>query len=142
MSTISILIIAGSVIVSALLLRLGYLVYLIYRKKEILESTVTGDCGDTMAVKFEVRNGKIMKIARWTDGCYWSAMALDTACAMVEEAPQEAIFDLSESAILNAIEENPELPTVPEDHYHCARLAAKTLRVAAGIQDTWSATKE
>ena len=85
---------------------------------------ITGPCGDTVEVWLRIDGGKIRKASFMTDGCAHSAMCCGTAVRMTEGMPPEEAEDISQEEILKAV------GPVPEDHQHCALLAANTIKKA------------
>ena len=85
---------------------------------------IAGPCGDTVEVWLRIDGGKIRKASFMTDGCAHSSMCCGTAVRMTEGMPPEAAAEISQEEILEAV------GPVPEDHQHCALLAANTIKKA------------
>jgi len=85
---------------------------------------IKGPCGDTVEVWLRIDGGKIRKASFMSDGCAHSAMCCGTAVRMTEGMPPEEAEEISQEEILNAV------GPVPEDHRHCALLAANTIKKA------------
>jgi len=83
---------------------------------------IKGPCGDTVEVWLRIDGGKIRKASFMTDGCAHSALCCGTAVRMTEGMPPEAAEEISQEEILAAV------GPVPEDHRHCALLAANTIK--------------
>lgn len=84
----------------------------------------TGDCGDTLEFYIVLRDDRIRNIAYRLEGCINT-----NACA-------NALIDLAEARTLaDAWEITPEqvaaaIESLPEDHFHCAELAAGAFYLA------------
>jgi len=88
------------------------------------EACVTGSCGETMTLRFSVRNGRIADTSFKTKGCAYSFSCLQsTAEAARDLTPRQA---LHMDADLIARKVGP----LPPDHQHCAILAVQTLHAA------------
>jgi len=85
---------------------------------------IKGPCGDTVEVWLRIDGGKIRKASFMSDGCAHSAMCCGTAVRITEGMPPEAAEEISQEEILKAV------GPVPEDHQHCALLAANTIKKA------------
>ncbi|PKN71024.1 MAG: iron-sulfur cluster assembly scaffold protein [Deltaproteobacteria bacterium HGW-Deltaproteobacteria-12] len=85
---------------------------------------VTGPCGDTMEFWLQVEGERIKKISFITDGCDPSlASGSITTCLAEGKSITEAAA-ITQQDVLKALE------GLPEDHQHCALLAANTLAAA------------
>jgi nitrogen fixation NifU-like protein len=85
---------------------------------------ITGPCGDTMEFWLKVQNGIIKNASFITDGCGPSiASGSMTTCLAKGKTIVEAL-QISQQDVLEALE------GLPEDHEHCALLAANTLKAA------------
>lgn len=85
---------------------------------------ITGPCGDTVEMFVRVRNGTVEKATFNTDGCMFSIAACSVAAEMAEGETLPRCIGINQSAILKCLEK------MPEDHEHCALLAAMTLQKA------------
>ena len=86
---------------------------------------ITGPCGDTMEIWLKVRDDKVDKTTFWTDGC---GPSIACGSMVTEIATNKRVAELqgiSQEVVLEA------LGGLPEDHKHCALLAANTLKEAA-----------
>jgi nitrogen fixation NifU-like protein len=85
---------------------------------------ITGPCGDTMEFWLKVENGIIKNASFVTDGCGPSiASGSMTTCLAKSKTIAEAMR-ISQQDVLEALD------GLPEDHAHCALLAANTLKAA------------
>jgi Mrp family chromosome partitioning ATPase len=85
---------------------------------------ITGPCGDTMAFWIDVQNGKIEKLSFITDGCDPSLACGSITTCLAEGKTVEKAKAITQKSILDA------LGGLPEDHEHCALLAANSLKAA------------
>jgi Mrp family chromosome partitioning ATPase len=87
---------------------------------------ILGPCGDTMEFWLTAgEDGKIHHATFTTDGCDSSVLCGTVACQMAVGTPLSVARKIGQLDILSVAKE------VPEDHYHCALLAANTLHEAA-----------
>ena len=86
---------------------------------------ITGPCGDTVEIWLRIDGGKVQKASFMSNGCGYS-VACGSAAAKLSEGltPAEAA-ELTPEAVLSLV------GPVPEDHQHCALLAASTVQSAA-----------
>lgn len=85
---------------------------------------VTGPCGDTVEVWLRVDGGKIRQASFLSDGCGHSVHCCAVAVKLAEGMRPEEAAGLTQEQVLAAT------GPVPEDHRHCALLAANTIRHA------------
>lgn len=85
---------------------------------------VTGPCGDTMEFWLLADQGKIKKVSFVTDGCDPSLAGGSMTTCLAEGKTIEEAKAITQKAVLDA------LGGLPEDHEHCALLAANTLVAA------------
>jgi nitrogen fixation NifU-like protein len=97
-------------------------------------ASFTGPCGDTMEIFLRVRNGIIDDITFDTDGCAFTIAAGSVVTEMAKGKSFAKCLAINESAILD------ELENMPEDHTHCALLAALTFHKA--LKDCFRKMKE
>jgi nitrogen fixation NifU-like protein len=88
-------------------------------------STLTGSCGDTMQIRLKVKNGTVTSASYWASGCGPSSACGAAATQLcigipVEDVPEQVHAEVIEKAVGG----------LPEDHLHCAELAAETLQEA------------
>ncbi|HPC04933.1 MAG TPA: iron-sulfur cluster assembly scaffold protein [Syntrophales bacterium] len=85
---------------------------------------IAGSCGDTVEMFLRVRNGKVEEARFMTDGCFFTIAACDTAVSMAVGATLADCLKINQDAILKHLEK------MPEDHVHCAHLAARAFHKA------------
>jgi nitrogen fixation NifU-like protein len=86
--------------------------------------TYEGPCGDTMSFFLKIEHNIIKKVNFLTDGCGASVAAGCQATLLIENKSVDEAEKLEAEDIDNA------LNGLPDDHKHCAELAATTLRRA------------
>ena len=86
--------------------------------------TYTGPCRDTMKFFLKINNGVIEKANFITDGCGASVATGCQTTLLIEGKSIEFAENLTPEQIDDALQ------GLPEDHKHCAELAARTLRRA------------
>jgi len=86
---------------------------------------ITGPCGDTVEVWLRIDGGKIRKATFMTDGCGYSVACCSAAAKLSEGLSPAQAAELTQEAILSAV------GPIPEDHQHCALLAATAIQSAA-----------
>ena len=84
-------------------------------------ASVTGACGDTMEFYLAFKDGKIDDIRFHSDGCGYTAACGAVAAFYADQRTLAEAMFVSPGLILKT------LGQVPEDHRHCAILAATTL---------------
>lgn len=85
---------------------------------------IKGPCGDTVQVWLRIDGGKIRQASFITDGCGYSQYCCGTAAKLAEGMKTGEAAAMTQAQVLEAAGE------VPEDHRHCALLAANTVRQA------------
>jgi nitrogen fixation NifU-like protein len=91
---------------------------------------ITGPCGDTVEVWLRIDGGKIRKASFMSTGCGHSVRCCSIAAKRTEGMlPQEA-EELTQQTVLSAV------GPVPEDHRHCALLAANVIKKAMAAYKT------
>ena len=83
-----------------------------------------GECGDTLAIWLSVKDNRIDKATFWTDGCGSSIACGSMVTEIATNRTVEEALKIKPEDILD------ELGGLPEDHVHCADLAAHTLTQA------------
>jgi len=83
-----------------------------------------GECGDTLAIWLSVKDNRIDRATFWTDGCGTSIACGSMVTVMAISRTVEEALKITPEDILD------ELGGLPEDHVHCAVLAAHTLNQA------------
>ncbi|MFP5258607.1 MAG: iron-sulfur cluster assembly scaffold protein [Acidobacteriota bacterium] len=86
--------------------------------------TVKGSCGDTISVALAIVGEDIVATDFNTDGCASSLIAAATAAALAKGKNLDEAVDIDEEAIVAAV------GRFPDDHRHCAYLAAAAVREA------------
>lgn len=94
---------------------------------------LTGPCGDTDALYLRVCENKITEVKFTTDGCLFTRAACNAAAGLATGKTLEECLDIDQASILE------HLGGLPEDHVHCALLAALTLHQA--VNDYLSAQR-
>lgn len=84
-------------------------------------ASVTGACGDTMEFYLNITDNKITGVRFHADGCGYTSACGAVAAFYADGRPLEEAMFVSPGLILRT------LKNVPEDHRHCAILAATTL---------------
>ncbi|NCD26123.1 MAG: iron-sulfur cluster assembly scaffold protein [Deltaproteobacteria bacterium] len=83
-----------------------------------------GSCGDTMVIYLKFANGKTSAATFETDGCGPSIVCGSIAAELALGKTAEEILDINGDQVL------AQAGQIPEDHHHCAFLAAATLHEA------------
>ena len=87
-------------------------------------SQEVGEEGDSMAIWVNVKDNRIDRATFWTDGCGTSIACGSMVTVMAISRTVEEALKITPEDILD------ELGGLPEDHVHCAVLAAHTLNQA------------
>ena len=82
---------------------------------------VTGPCGDTNELYLRIEGGKIRDARFVTDGCMYSLAACNAATKLAIGKTLHQCLSINQRSILE------HLQGLPDDHAHCALLAATTL---------------
>ena len=85
---------------------------------------VTGPCGETMEIYLQIDGDKIVDGSFFTDGC-GAGMACGTVAVLLALGK-----NLDDAATIEADSLLDIIDNLPEDHLHCATLAAGTLQAA------------
>ena len=83
-----------------------------------------GECGDMMAFWLSVKSDRITNATFWTDGCGTTIACGSMVTELVRGCTVDEAKKINSQKILDA------LGGLPEDHVHCAVLAADTLKKA------------
>ena len=89
------------------------------------EASLRGHCGDQMQIFLKFDGERVAKASFQTDGCGPSMVCGSFAAELAHGKTPEELFEISGAAILSAA------GNLPQDHEHCAFLAAETLQAAA-----------
>ena len=80
----------------------------------------TGDCGDTITMYLQVKDGLVLQLCFEIDGCINTNACCNVLATMVEHHPVSAGWNITPAQIIEY------LGTLPDDHRHCAELAVGT----------------
>jgi len=92
--------------------------------KATSSAKVTGPCGETMEIHLEIQEDEIVDGSFVTDGCGPSKACGFLAVMLAIGRNLDDAAMIEGDTILDMIED------LPEDHHHCAYLAAATLQTA------------
>ena len=84
----------------------------------------TGDCGDTITMYLDVKEGVVKRQLFELDGCINTNACSNTVAVLVEGKPVELCWNVTPTDLIAFLE------TLPEEHRHCAELAVGTLYLA------------
>lgn len=85
---------------------------------------IHGECNDTAEIWLRIDGGKIRKGSFMTDGCGYSRHCCNKAVELAEGMTPSDAAVLTQEQVLEAT------GPIPEDHQHCALLAANTIHKA------------
>lgn len=85
---------------------------------------VTGNCGDTMEISLQFKDGRVCNSRAWTNGCSVSKMCVEAAAMLAHNR------QISEIEKINMMTIMEQIGQLPETHLHCAQLAETTLHRA------------
>ncbi|MFH0784948.1 MAG: iron-sulfur cluster assembly scaffold protein [Pseudomonadota bacterium] len=85
---------------------------------------ITGNCGDTMEISLQFKNGRVCNSSAWTNGCSVSKMCVEAATMLARNR------QVSEIEKINMVTIMEQVGQLPDTHLHCAQLAETTLRAA------------
>ena len=88
------------------------------------QARVTGNCGDTMEISLQFKDGRVCNSSAWANGCSVSKMCVEAAAML---ARNQQISDIEKINMMTIMEQIGE---IPETHLHCAQLAETTLLAA------------
>lgn len=83
---------------------------------------VSGNCGDTMEIGLQIRDGVITSTHGWTDGCSYSKLCVEAAAMLARDKK------IGEAKRINMVSIMDLVGQLPETHLHCAQLAEITLQ--------------
>ncbi len=83
---------------------------------------VVGNCGDTMEIGLQIKDGRVTATHFWTNGCSFSKHCGEAAANL---ARTKTIAELQK---INMVTIMDEVGQLPETHLHCAQLAEITLQ--------------
>lgn len=84
----------------------------------------TGDCGDSIEIFLEIRDGHITRFRYQLDGCIHTNACCNMLALLNEGRPVADAWEISPEKVAACLE------TLPSDHFHCAELAVGTLYLA------------
>jgi nitrogen fixation NifU-like protein len=87
-------------------------------------AAITGPCGDTDEFFVRIFSSRIREIRFRTTGCFFTIAARDAVATMAEGRTVREGLRITQESILEY------LGGLPDDHKHCALLAANTLHKA------------
>ena len=82
---------------------------------------VTGNCGDTMEISLQFKDGRVCNSTAWTNGCSVSKTCVEAATMLARNR------QISEIQKINMMTIMEQIGQLPETHLHCAQLAETTL---------------
>lgn len=85
---------------------------------------ITGSCGESMEIYLKIENDTVKEAKFYTDGCGASVACGSAAAELATGKTVDEAALVGEDSIIET------LGKLPEDHQHCALLAAETLRMA------------
>jgi len=94
---------------------------------------ITGNCGDSMEIGLQLKDGTVQKTHHWTDGCTMSRSCVESAARLAQNKTPESLRNIT---MIDIIE---DVGPIPDTHLHCAQLAETTLHKA--LDDYLSGTK-
>jgi len=84
----------------------------------------TGPCGDTMEIRLRVRDGRVLNVSFWTDGC---GPSIASGSMVTELAKGRSVLEAQKITQQDVLD---TLGGLPEESLHCALLATNTLKEA------------
>ncbi|MDD5100299.1 MAG: iron-sulfur cluster assembly scaffold protein [Syntrophales bacterium] len=87
-------------------------------------AVITGPCGDTDEFFVKIFSSRIQEIRFRTTGCFFTIAACDAVATLAEGRMVREALRINEEAVIEY------LGGLPDDHKHCALLAANTLHRA------------
>ena len=86
---------------------------------------IEGACGSTLEIGLGIEDGRVGRSAYRADGCGYNCTCLHAATRLAKGMAPDDLFDIDAQAILRSA------GNIPEDHRHCAEMAARTLHAAS-----------
>ena len=77
----------------------------------------TGECGDSVEMFLDVKDGCIQSVAYITNGCLNTNACANTVAHLAEGKTVDEGWEIAPDHVIEFLE------TLPEDNYHCAELA-------------------
>jgi len=97
---------------------------------------ITGSCGESMEIYLRIEDDTVKEASFFTDGCGASMACGSAAAELATDKTLDEVALVGEDAITET------LGGLPEDHRHCALLAAETLQTALHNYLTGSAVRK
>lgn len=85
---------------------------------------ITGSCGESMEIYLIIEDDTVTEASFYTDGCGASVACGSAAAELATDKTLDEVALVGEEVIIET------LGRLPEDHQHCALLAAETLQMA------------
>lgn len=96
--------------------------------------SAVGHCGDSVEIWLKIENSQVVQAKFWTDGCASTIASGSAATEVVKNQPVERVQNITQEDVLAALD------GLPEEHQHCANLAANAVKGA--IKDYLSPNDE
>lgn len=93
-------------------------------EKPSCHAVITGPCGDTDVFFVRIFSSRIQEIRFRTTGCFFTIAACDAVATLAEGRTVREAMRIDQEAVIEY------LGGLPDDHKHCALLAANTLHKA------------
>jgi nitrogen fixation NifU-like protein len=94
-------------------------------------AVITGPCGDTDEFFLRILSSRIREIRFRTTGCFFTIAACDAVATLAEGRTVREGLRITQEAVIEY------LGGFPDDHKHCALLAANTLHKAIRTYLIW-----
>lgn len=101
--------------------------FIYYYANPILEAPdgvakVVGNCGDTMEIGLQFKDGYVSATHSWTNGCSFSKHCVEAAVVLAKNKSVEELKKINMITIMDVT------GILPDTHLHCAQLAEITLQ--------------
>ena len=83
-----------------------------------------GHCGDSVEIWLKIEDDKVTRAQFWTDGCASTIASGSAATEVVTGQPIFQVQNITQEDVLEALD------GLPEEHKHCAMLAADAVKGA------------
>ncbi|MFZ4441358.1 MAG: iron-sulfur cluster assembly scaffold protein [Syntrophales bacterium] len=93
-------------------------------EKPSCHAVITGPCGDTDEFFVRIFGSRLREIRFRTTGCFFTIAACDAVATLAEDRTVREVMRIDQEAVIEY------LGGLPDDHKHCALLAANTLHKA------------
>lgn len=91
----------------------------------------TGKCGDTIEFFLTVDNGILKTVSYNIQGCEYTNACASSVVLLAEGKKIEQAWEITPDMVFD------DLQNLPQDHFHCAELAAGTLYLAMTDFQQW-----